>query len=351
MSKSEIWPVEYQQLTPGDILKERYRILELIGRGGMGAVYQAEDLRLEGRLTAIKEIILNFAESDEQHDETRRQFQREASTLARLDHPTLPKVSDFFVIDGRDFLVMDYIPGNDLRQVIEEAIIKQTFIAEKDLLNWANQIAEALIYLHSQVPPILHRDIKPANIKITPNGFIKVVDFGLVKLLNPDEESRTITVVQGRGSVHYTPLEQYGGDAGHTDIRSDVYAFSATLYHLATNRPPLEAKQRFLAPRALQDPRDFNTALSERAAQAILWGMAMHPDQRPKSIQELREALLTEGKRIPYRVRPGLRRADSVQQVIVYDPDLAKGNVVLAVLATLLLIVAIFVTFYSPIIS
>lgn len=350
MSKAEKLPVEHQQLTPGDILKERYRILELIGRGGMGSVYQAEDLRLEGRLTAIKEIILNFNETNEQLNENRRQFQREASTLARLDHPTLPKVSDFFVIDGRDFLVMDYIPGQDLRQVIESAIIKQTFISEKDILNWAGQIAEGLIYLHSQIPPILHRDIKPANIKITPNGFIKLVDFGLVKLLNPDEESRTITVVQGRGSVHYTPLEQYGGDAGHTDVRSDVYAFSATLYHLATNRPPLEAKQRFLAPRALQDPRDFNTALSERTAQAILWGMAMHPDQRPKSIAELREALLTEGKRIPYRARPGLRRAGSVQEVIVYDPDLAKGNVVLAILATLLLILAIFVTFYSPII-
>lgn len=338
--------MEYQQLKPGDTLKDRYRILESIGRGGMGAVYKAEDLRLDGRLTAIKEIILDLNETEAQKEENRRQFHREASTLARLDHPTLPKVSDFFVIDERDFLVMDYVPGRDLREYIEEAIRQGKFIPERDILDWADQLAEALHYLHNQDPPVLHRDVKPANIKVMPNGKIKLVDFGLVKLLNPDE-SRTITVVQGRGSVHYTPLEQYGGDTGHTDVRSDIYSFGATLYHLATNRPPLEAKQRFLAPRALQDPRDFNPDLSERTAQAILWAIAMHPAQRPRNVLELRDALLSD-THIPYRVRPGLRRAESVQEVVVYDPDIAKGNVVLAMLATLLLIIAIFVTFFSP---
>jgi serine/threonine-protein kinase len=195
----------------------------------------------------------------------------------------------------------------------------------------------------------LHRDIKPANIKITPNGVLKLVDFGLVKILNPDE-SRTITVVQGRGSVHYTPLEQYGGDTGHTDVRSDVYAFGATLYHLATNRPPLEAKQRFLAPRALTDPRDLNPSLSERTAQAILWAIAMHPDRRPHTVLELRDALLGD-RRIPVRSMPGLRRAERIQEVVVYDPEMAKGNVVLAMLATILLILAILVTIFSPPVS
>jgi serine/threonine-protein kinase len=242
---------------------------------------------------------------------------------------------------------MDYVPGRDLRELIEDAIRQEQFIPERNVLDWADQIAEALNYLHTQEPPVLHRDIKPANIKITPTGLIKLVDFGLVKVLNPDE-SRTITVVQGRGSVHYTPLEQYGGDTGHTDVRSDVYSFGATLYHLVTNRPPLEAKQRFLAPRALQDPRDFNPDLSERTAQAILWAIAMHPDHRPTSVLELRDALLSD-VRIPYKVRPGLRRAaERTQETAVYDPEMAKGNVWLAILATMLLIAAIFVTFYSP---
>ncbi len=336
-------------LQPGDILKERYKIVAPIGRGGMGTVYKAEDIRLEGRLNAIKEILLNLNDSDEDLEENRRQFHREASILARLDHPSLPKVSDFFVIDDRDFLVMDYVPGADLRQLIEEAIRDGDFLAEETILGWAGQIAEALHYLHNQEPPVLHRDIKPANIKLMPDNRIKLVDFGLVKLMNPDE-SRTITVVQGRGSVHYTPLEQYGGDSGHTNIRSDIYAFGATLYHLCTNRPPLEAKQRFLAPRALQDPRDFNPHLSDRTAQAILWAIAMHPDQRPQNVLELRDALLTTTKSIPYKIRPGLRQASpqTGPEIIVYDPDMALGNVVLAILATLLLIAAIFVTFFSP---
>jgi len=335
------------ELSIGDILKERYHITEHIGRGGMGAVYKAEDLRLEGRQTAIKEIILDLNSTPEELEENRRQFHREASVLARLDHPTLPKVSDFFVIDDRDFLVMDYIPGNDLRFMIEESIRKGEFIEERDILDWADQLADALHYLHSQDPPVLHRDIKPANIKLMPNGKVRLVDFGLVKVLNPDE-SRTITVVQGRGSVHYTPLEQYGGDAGHTDVRSDIYAFGATLYHLSCNRPPLEAKQRFLEPRGLTDPQDINPDISDRTSQAILWAISMHPDHRPSNVLELRDALLSD-RYIPYRVKPGLRRAGQTSQdIIVYDADMAKGNVVLAMLASVLLIAAIFVTFFSP---
>lgn len=333
-------------LKPDDILKERYRILQLIGQGGMGAVYQAEDMRLEGRLTAIKEILFDLNAPDKEQEENRRQFHREASVLARLDHPMLPKVSDFFVEGERDFLVMDYVPGRDLRYLIEESIRKGEFLTEEQVLGWADQIADALMYLHSQEPPVLHRDIKPANIKIMPSGMVKLVDFGLVKLLNGDE-SRTITVVQGRGSAHYTPLEQYGGDTGHTDVRSDIYAFGATLYHLVTNRPPAEARQRFLSPHVLSDPRKWNESISERTAKAIMWAISMHPDDRPKHVEELREALIGKG-RIPYMVAPGLARAEYKTDVVVFDADMAKGNVILAALATLLLIASIFVTFFSP---
>lgn len=339
--------MESAQLQPDDILRERYRIIQLIGQGGMGAVYQAEDLRLEGRLTAVKEIRFSLDDSPAEREDSRRQFQREASTLARLDHPVLPKVSDFFLIDDQDFLVMDYVPGKNLKEVIEDHIAQERFIPEERILRWADQLTEALHYLHQQEPPILHRDIKPANIKLTLTDHIKLVDFGLVKVLNQDEESRTITVVQGRGSVFYTPLEQYGGDTGHTDIRSDIYSLGATLYHLTTNKPPIEAKQRFLSPRSLTDPRLINPDLSEQTAQAILWAMSMHPDERPATMEVLRDALLNAGK-VPLQIVPGLRRADNMTEVIVYDPDMAQGNVVLAILATLLLIAAIFVTFFSP---
>ncbi len=121
-----------------------------------------------------------------------------------------------------------------------------TFLPEKDVLVWVGQISDALTYLHTQQPPILHRDIKPSNVKVTPSGLIKLVDFGLVKVLAPGEV--TITVLQGQGTALYTPLEQYGGDSGHTDIRSDIYALAATFYHLVTNQPPPDARDRFLRP-------------------------------------------------------------------------------------------------------
>jgi len=200
-------------LNAGTILWSRYRILDLVGQGGMGAIYQAEDLRLEGRLCAIKEVSLDSGASKEHQEQIQAAFHREASILARLDHPNLPKVSDFFFFNGREYLVMDFVPGQDLREIIENAKHRQTFIPEKELLSWAEQLINALEYLHQQNPPVLHRDIKPSNIKVTPNGLVKLVDFGLVKLLLPDD-NRTVTVLQGRVTIQYAPLEQIGGDTG-----------------------------------------------------------------------------------------------------------------------------------------
>ena len=274
----------------GTILKERYQIEKFISQGGMGNIYLANDMRLEGRLCAIKEIWIDFSLTDDVIQQTREQFLREATVLARLDHPNLPKVSDFFSEETNDYLVMDYIPGDDLRQRMLEAKGKGEFLAEKDVLSWALQLADALEYLHKQDPQILHRDIKPSNIKITPNGLVKLVDFGLVKILASNEG--TITIVQGKGTVLYTPLEQYGGDTGHTDGRSDIYAFGATLYHLLTNTPPHEARERFLTTDDLNSMHDLNPAISPRTESAILWAMRLHPDDRPQSIEEFRKALV-----------------------------------------------------------
>ncbi len=277
-------------LKPGTLLHGRYKILRPIGRGGMGAVYEAEDTLLEGRRCAIKEILLSFETDPAYREQARLQFYREASVLARLDHPNLPKVSDYFSEGDRDYLVMDFVPGRDLREIIEEAKASGRFLDERTVLNWAEQLCDALDYLHRQDPPIVHRDIKPSNIKLTPDGRIKLVDFGLVKLLAPDED-RTITILQGRGTAAYTPLEQYG-DMGPTDVRSDIYALGATLYHLLTNTPPPDARQRFLKPDVLVPPRAINPRISPRVERAILNAMAMHPDDRPPSIAAFRAELL-----------------------------------------------------------
>lgn len=324
-------------LSSGDVLRDRYRIRQIIGRGGMGSIYLADDLRLEGRLCAVKEVHNDTGLTPQEQSQAREQFHREASVLARLDHPNLPKVSDYFSDRGRDFLVMDYVPGEDLKALMDQARRQGAVLPEDEVLGWATQLADALIYMHGQTPPVLHRDIKPGNLKATPTGLVKLVDFGLVKLMAPDES--TVTVVQGRGTAQYTPLEQYGGDNGHTDARSDIYSFGATLYHLLTNQPPAEAKQRFLRPDALVKPRGLNPSLSERTEQAILWALAIHPDDRPPDVQTFRDALL--GDLTPSRPIRRSRRALLTQLF----PD--RTNRLLALTATCLLLVALVATFAS----
>jgi serine/threonine-protein kinase len=277
-------------LKAGEVLRGRYRISRIIGQGGMGSIYLADDLRLEGRSCALKEVEHDRSLPPELVQQAREQFLREATVLARLDHPNLPKVSDFFSISTRDYLVMDYVPGKDLRTIMLEARHDNTFLSEGVVLNWAAQLADALEYLHTQDPPILHRDIKPSNLKLTPSGLLKLVDFGLVKLLASGEV--TITVLQGQGTALYTPLEQYGGDSGHTDVRSDIFAFGSTLYHLLTNTPPADARDRFLNPEHLVPPRQINPEISTKTEKAILWAMNLHPDERPASIEEFKNALI-----------------------------------------------------------
>ena len=281
-------------LKAGDILHARYKVRERIGQGGAGSIYLADDTRLEGRLCAVKEVEYDRTLSDEIREEARQQFLREATILARLDHPNLPKVSDFFSSGPRDYLVMDYVPGEDLRTIMLEARRNKTFIPEGEVLKWARQIGNALAYLHGLQPAIVHRDIKPSNLKMTPSGLIKLVDFGLVKVMSPDEEM-TITVIQGQGTALYTPLEQYGSDETHTDTRTDIYSFGATLYHLLTNEPPPDARKRFLQPASLVAPRDLNPSISARTEKAVLWAMSLHPDDRPVSIEAFNNFLFAEG--------------------------------------------------------
>ncbi|MCO6449581.1 MAG: serine/threonine protein kinase [Caldilineales bacterium] len=328
-------------LPAGALLRERYEIIELIGQGGMGAVYKASDRRLTGRLCAVKEVLPILTGYDEDFGAYQEQFYQEASILAQLDHPNLPKVSDYFSEEGREYLLMDYVPGPDLSEVIASARQREEFLEEDRILEWTAQICDALVYLHSRTPPILHRDIKPSNIKLMPSGHIKLVDFGLVKLLAVDE-SRTVTVVQGLGTVQYTPLEQYGGDAGHTDARSDLYALGATLYHLLTLRPPIDARQRFLHPGALALPRTINPAISPNVERATMAAMAMHPQDRPPSVEDFTEMLMS--------------RHDVVNVGGVYSPprpnfaDALRANAPLLAVAALLLLIALAISITSSLI-
>ena len=329
-----------QSLKKSEVLRGRYKVQERVGQGGAGSIYLADDLRLEGRLCALKEVEYDRTLPDNILEEARQQFLREAQILARLDHPNLPKVSDFFSNGPRDYLVMDFVPGNDLRTIMLQHRHTKTFISENEVLGWAFQLADALAYLHGQDPPIVHRDIKPSNLKITPSGLLKLVDFGLVKIMTPNEEM-TITVIQGQGTALYTPLEQYGSDETHTDMRSDIYSFGATFYHLLTNEPPPDARKRFVQPASLAPPREINPAISARTEKAILWAMALHPDDRPESIEALNNYLFSGGV-IP--ARPSAQQsAFEIPRFDLFAPQTdalliwtTAGLLVLSLIATLL---------------
>lgn len=279
-------------LTAGQILQGNYRIMGPLGHGGMGAVYLAEHTRLAGRRFAIKENIPEPNADPQTLAELRNQFYVEAKTLAALDHPNLPKVSDFFTVGDNEYLVMDFVEGETLQQVFDRHA--QQFRAplpEKSVLGWADQVLDALTYLHGQRPsPIVHRDIKPGNIILTPTGVVKLVDFGLVKLVGQGSQD-TALALRGLGTPAYTALEQYPGSEGHTDARTDIYALGATLYHLLTGSPPANVRDRLLNPKVLEKPRRLNPNLSANTEAAILKAIEVHPSQRFQSASQMRSAL------------------------------------------------------------
>lgn len=262
-------PAKASRLTTGMILENRYRIEAELGRGGFGAVYKAFDARLS-KPVAVKE---NLGASPE----AQRQFSREATVLANLSHPNLPRVIDHFVIpDQGQYLVMDFVAGEDL----DTRLKRQGQPTLAQALNWIRQVAEALEYLHGQHPPVLHRDIKPANIRLTPQGQAMLVDFGLVKLSDAHQQ----TTLGARAiTPGYAPPEQYG--LAHTDARSDLYALGATLYKLLTDSIPEESVQR-MSGALLRPANQLNPAVSPGLNRLVERCLALSPDQRPQTAGE-----------------------------------------------------------------
>ena len=227
---------------------------------------------------------------------------------------------------------MDYVPGTNLLDIVRDARRKNRFLPESQVLAWAEQLCDAVSYLHRQSPPVLHRDIKPENIKLTPQGDIKLVDFGLAKPLDPDDMS-TFTGLRGIGSLPYTPLEQYGDAQDHTDTRSDIYALGATLYHLLTGTQPASAQEIFVNPDTLILPRQINAELTSSVEGAILAAMSPHPGGRPPTVEALRRLL---------QHQPTTRSAPSPWNAFWRD------NGWLIVLGVLLSALVLYLTFAVP---
>jgi serine/threonine protein kinase len=270
-------------LAPDALLQNRYLILRPIGKGGMGAVYLAKDERL-GNTIALKETFF-------EDELLRKAFEREARLLASLRHSALPRVIDHFTEETGQFLVMEFIPGDDLEAMFKE---RGGPFPLSDVLRWADQLLDALDYLHTQQPPIIHRDIKPQNLKLAARDQIILLDFGLAK-----GSAAGMSQASATGSIFgytptYAPLEQVHG-AG-TDPRSDLYSLAATLYHLLTGTEPPDALARASAViGGLADPlrpaNELNGQVPKGVAEVLQRALAIHGEQRPATAEEMRRML------------------------------------------------------------
>lgn len=290
-------------LERGALLHKRYRIVEILGQGGMGSVYRAVDENL-GVDVAVKENLFTT-------DEYARQFRLEAVILANLRHPNLPRVTDHFVIgDQGQYLVMDYIEGEDLRQRME----RMGNITEDEAILLGAAMCDALMYLHTRKPPILHRDLKPGNVKITPDGHIFLVDFGLAKVLHGSQATTTGARAMTPG---YSPPEQYG--TARTDPRTDIYSLGATIYAALSGIIPEDGLARAMDNTQLTPLRKRNSKVSRRLAAAIEKAMGVDPSDRFQNADDFKNALLgskSKTQRLPgdYVIQPPPEGADSHRQ-------------------------------------
>lgn len=264
-------------LERGSLLNKRYRMIEILGQGGMASVYRAVDENL-GVDVAVKENLFTT-------EEYSRQFRREAVILANLRHPNLPRVTDHFSMENQgQYLVMDYIEGEDLRQRLD----RLGSLPDEEVIILGAAVCDALSYMHSLNPPVLHRDIKPGNVKITPQGRIFLVDFGLAKVV----QSASLATTTGARAMTpgYSPPEQYG--TAHTDARTDIYSLGATLYSALTDALPEDGLARAMEQADLTPIRKRNPHASRRLAAVIERSLEVKPDDRYQTADEFKQDLL-----------------------------------------------------------
>jgi hypothetical protein len=254
-----------------------YKILALIGRGGMGAVYRAQRLS-DATIWALKEMRPQQDAPPTEAEENRRLFEQEAELLEQLHHPNLPVVADRFEHQGRPTMVMEFVAGQTLEDRIRET---NAPLMEQQVLGYGIQIARVLHYLHTRTPPIIYRDLKPSNIMLTPDGVLKLIDFGVARTYKARKSKDTVAM----GSAGYAPPEQYG--KGQTDARSDVYALGATLLHLLTNMPPIPLQTP--APGSI---RKLNPSVDDQTESVIIKAMTADQAARYQTTAELEQALM-----------------------------------------------------------
>ncbi len=278
---------------PGQEVRN-YRIINVIGYGKYGAVYKAQDMRDPSIFVALKETL---------NPVSINLFRREFEALNQIRHPNLPRYYGLFVEEGRGYLVMDFVPGQSLLDILKNQPVlpdgrRQPLDESLVIGCYAMQLCDALDCLHNQEFPILHRDIKPENIRVTPDNVVKLVDFGLLKYAGDD----THPDIRGVGTALYAPLEQYSSTGMITDQRSDIYSLSAMLYHLLTGKVPIPAIHRVgKSPDPLPTPRSYVFDVSRHVSEAIMTGMYLAKHGRFETMRALKQALLDPNPPVPPR--------------------------------------------------
>ncbi len=289
---------------------DAYTILNLIGRGGMGAVYRVRRAS-DGSIWALKEMRPAGEVTAEELAEAHQLFLQEAELLRSLSFPNLPVVIDLFEYEGRPTMIMEFVPGKTLEAMIREA---NAPMLEQQVIGYGIQLCRVLHYLHTCQPPIIYRDLKPPNVILTPDGVLKLIDFGVARKHKIGKSKDTIAM----GSAGYAPPEQYG--KGQTDARSDIYALGATMLHLLTAMPPIP----------LQPPRRgeiirMNRSVAPETEAIIIRAMSLEREQRFASCAELEQALHKRLK-TPY-VDPTVRMAPvpPVKPPVAAQPPVAPA--------------------------
>jgi serine/threonine protein kinase len=275
------------------LLNKRYEVLDVLGKGGMGYVYKVADLLRGRRVLAVKELrvgTLPLAKITE----SLTQFRTEARMLARLTHPNLPKVYDYFSRPKTHSIVMEYIHGRTLDQILVSRSGHP--LEERLALSWALQICRAMHFLSVQKPhPIVFRDLKPSNIMIANDGRVKLIDFGIARFFKVDKREDTFVY----GTPGYAAPEQYG--SGQTDVRSDIFSLGATLHYCLTGKNPSENPLNFL------DPRKLNPLISRETASIVNKAVALDMEKRFQSALEMKHMiqrkLLKSGEKLKGRQR------------------------------------------------
>jgi len=289
------------QLSSGTTLVKRYTIQDVVGVGGMGSVYRARDQHFPNvvKLVAVKEMI-NQAPDPLVRQTIVQNFEREANILATLSHASIPRIYDYFTVEDRSYLVLEYVHGKDIEQIIGET---NGFVLEESALAWGIELCDVLAFLHNHKPdPIIFRDMKPSNIMVNQHNHIILVDFGIAKTFQSGQKGTMI------GTEGYSPPEQYRGEAS---TLADIYALGATLHHLITRRDPrLEPPFSF----AERPVRKINPAISVELEAVINTALQYNPQDRFPTVEAMKEALIAAGRKTGLLSRISMAGAESPVQ-------------------------------------